>query len=50
MKILEITQTKIETEKIPNTYDGIITSIIIGIMALLGLIVTTILLKRKKVN
>lgn len=47
IKIMSITKTKIETEKVPNTYDGITTSIVIGIMALLGLVVTTILYRKK---
>lgn len=48
-KIISITKKTVEMEKVPNTYDGVTTSIVVGVIALLGLAVTIILYK-KKVN
>ncbi|MBQ9072427.1 MAG: hypothetical protein IJY25_04650 [Bacilli bacterium] len=51
--LISITKSTVKNENvpnIPNTYDGITTSIVIGIIALLGLGLSMLYIKRKKVN
>lgn len=48
MRILKVTKEKIVTEPIPDTFDGVGISFIVATLSLIGLVGTTIYLKRKK--
>ena len=57
-KLISITKTKMELEiekepeieKVPETYDGITNSIVIGFISLICLLATTLIYRRKKAN